>query len=139
MKRYMPYVFLLALFTMACKKNDVYQYNSETDNIYLLYQDQNGNKDTTTISYSFATSPGLSQDTIWVPVSIAGKRVSRDRQFVVAVVDSLTSATPDLHYEALKPFYIMPADSGKIKVPLIIKNQDPELSNKSVKVTLRVE
>lgn len=138
MKRYIPYTFLLLLFFFACKKNDVYQYNSETDNIYLHYLDAQGNRDTSTVTYSFATSPGRVSDTIWIPVSIAGKRIDRDRNFVLSVVDTLTNGQQGLHYEALKPFYTMPADSGKINVPFVIKNTDPELANKSVMVTLRI-
>jgi hypothetical protein len=138
MKRYILYTFLLALLLFACKKNDIYKYESETDNIYLLYLDAEGKRDTSTYTYSFATSPGLAQDTIWVPVSIAGKRVPKERKFVLKVVDSLTSGQQGLHYEALKPFYTMPADSGKINVPFIIKNTDPELTNNSVIVTLRI-
>lgn len=138
MKQFIPYTLLLVLLFSACKKNDVYRYESETDNIYLHYLDVNGNKDTSTVTFSFAATPGLSVDTIWVPVSIAGKRVSRDRKFVINVVDTATTARENLHYEPLKTFYTMPADSGKINIPLVIKNIDPELANKSVSVTLRV-
>lgn len=137
MKRYLNYSVVLMLFLFACKKDTVYQYDSETDNIYLNYLDDAGDRDTSAVTYSFAASPGLASDTIWVPVSIAGKRVSRDRKLVLAVVDSSTTAVSGTHFEPLKPFYVMPADSGKLKVPIILMNTDPELANKSVVLTIR--
>ncbi|WP_161973331.1 DUF4843 domain-containing protein [Arcticibacter tournemirensis] len=138
MKRYFIYTFLLALFLSACKKNDISLYDSAVDNIYLNYLDDDGKNDTNIVTYSFAGSPGLASDTIWIPVAIAGKRVNRDRKFVLSVVDNWTTAQKDMHYEPLKPFYIMPADSGKTSVPLIIKNTDPQLANTSVTLTLQV-
>lgn len=138
MKRYIPYTLLLALLLFACKKNDVYQYDSETDNIYLRYLNADGTKDTSSVTYSFATKPGLVSDTIWIPVSIAGKRVNKNRSFVLSVVDTATTGVVGTHYEALKPSYVLPADSGKVMVPFIIKNTDPELANSTKKVTLRI-
>lgn len=137
MKTNIFYVFLLAVFLLACKKNDITRYAS-TDNIYLNYYDQDGVFDTAAVTYSFSTSPGLAKDTIWVPVIVSGKRQSTDRQFVLTVVDTATTAEKDKHYEPLKPFYIMPADSGRIMVPVIIKNIDQDLTNKSVALTFRL-
>lgn len=138
MKHNILYIILIALAVSSCKKVEISKYEAEADNIYFHYLDRYGERDTATISYSFATSPGLLQDTIWVSLSVAGKRVSHDRQFVIGLVDSLTDAVPGLHYEALKPSYTMPADSGKIKIPLVIKNTDPELGEKSVRIALKV-
>lgn len=116
---------------MACKKNEMLPY-SATDNVYLHYLDQKGFQDTTTLSYSFAYNPTLVQDTIWVPIIVSGPRVSKNRQFVLRVVDSLTTAVAGTHYEALKSSYTLPADSGTFKIPIILKNIDNALSTKSV-------
>ncbi len=43
-----------------------------------------------------------------------------------------------LHYEPLKPFYTIPADSGRVLVPVVIKNIDPALTSKSVVLGVRV-
>lgn len=137
MKKNIFYVFMLAMLLSACKKNNITTYES-TDNIYLNYFDKDGVFDTSAVSYSFSTSPGLAKDTVWVPVVVSGKRENRDRQFILSVVDTATTAVKDKHYEPLKPFYTMPADSGKIKVPLIIKNIDQDLSGKSVALTFRL-
>lgn len=131
-------ILLLSLLLFACKKNEITQYESDMDNISLNYLDLDGNRDTTTLTYSFAESPGLASDTIWVPVTVAGKRVSNDRKFILSVVDTSTTAKVALHYEALKPYYVMPADSGKVLVPVVLKNTDPELANSSVVLALRV-
>jgi len=137
MKRNIFYVLLAATMLFACKKDTKLLYNSR-DNIYLNYKDKDGNQDTAALTYSFAYNPTLSKDTIWVPVIISGQRVKRARQFVLSVTDTATTAKAGLHYEALKPFYIMPADSGTTHVPVIIKNTDPALSEKSVNLALRV-
>lgn len=137
MKKNIFYVFLLGTFLLACKKNDITTYASK-DNIYLNYYNKDGVFDTAAVTYSFSASPGLAKDTVWVPVIVSGKRHSTDRQLVLTVVDTATTAEKDKHYEPLKPFYIMPADSGKIKVPVIIKNIDQDLTGKSVALTVRL-
>jgi hypothetical protein len=134
MKMNIFYVFILGSLLFACKKSDISTYESG-DNIYLNYYDKDGIFDTAAVTYSFSTRPGLAKDTVWVPVVVSGKRLNRDRQFVLTVVDTSTTAEKEKHYEPLQPFYIMPADSGKIKVPVIIKNIDQDLSSKSVALT----
>lgn len=130
-------IFILVALLCACKKNDITTYDS-IDNIYLNYYDNKGVFDTAAVTYSFSNSPGLASDTVWVPVVVSGKRQNRDRQFVLTIVDTATTAEKDKHYEPPKPFYILPADSGKINVPLIIKNIDQELTSKSVALTFRL-
>ncbi len=137
MKRNIFYVFLLSLILSACKKDGEILYNSG-DNIYLNYKDRFGNPDTTTLTYSFSEHPELAKDTIWVPVIISGKTAAQDRKFAVNVVDTLTTGVKDLHYEPLMPFYIMPADSGTIHIPVIIKNIDPQMSSVSIRLTILV-
>jgi hypothetical protein len=137
MKRYIFCLLLVTATFVACKKDDQLVYDAK-DNIYLNYKDKDGNQDTSALTYSFAYNPTLSKDTIWVPVIISGARVNRNRKFVINVVDSLTTAKADLHYEALKAFYIMPADSGKVRVPIIIKNTDPNLAGNTVSLGFRV-
>ncbi len=138
MKKYILYLFLLVLFSSACKKDEQMQFQAD-DNIYLDYYTSRGELDTTSITYSFAYTPGLARDTLWIPVKISGKRSSADRRFALQAIDSLSTATSDLHYEPLQEFYILPADSGSTYVPLILKNTDPELSSKSVSIALTLK
>lgn len=131
MKKNLLYLLFASIAFFACKKDTKLTYNSP-ENIYLNYP--NGD----TLVYSFAYVQGVDRDTIWVPVIISGKRADHDRSFVLSVVDTATTASTPLHYEPLKPTYIMPADSGVVHVPVIIKNIDKDLESKSVTLTLRV-
>ena len=135
MKRTIFYSLLLSVLFVACKKDVDFAYDS-SDNIYLNYLNDDGTQDTLPVTYSFAYSPGLAKDTLWVPVKIAGKRVNRDRKFKIAVVTGMTDAEQELHYEPLKAEYTMPADSGTVRVPIVIKNIDPALADKSVALTI---
>jgi hypothetical protein len=136
MKRTIFSVFIVCTAILGCKKDAKLTYNS-TDNIYLNYSSPDKpNRDT--IVFSFAYTQGVEKDTIWVPVAISGKKVNRDRKFAMNVVDGGTTAVRTLHFEPLKPFYIMPADSGTTKVPVIIKNIDTGLTSKSVVLTVRI-
>jgi hypothetical protein len=115
----------------GCKKDKPYLYNSQ-DNIYLNYTTKD------TLTFSFAFNPVQVLDTIWLPVIITGNRVSHDRQFQLSVVPDSTTAVATLDYVPLKSSYTMPADSGTTHVPIILKNTDTALVNKSVVLTVRV-
>jgi hypothetical protein len=138
MKRNISYFFLLVgTVLFGCKKETQPVFNSK-NSIYLNYKNKDGGQDTSVLTYSFAYNPTLAADTVWVPVIISGTRVNHNRQFALTVVDSSTTAKSGLHYEPLKASYVMPADSGTVRVPVIIKNSDPELANKSVNLTILV-
>lgn len=131
MKKYLIAIIIAATAFVGCKKDVEFTYASE-DNVYLDYPNSD------VLTYSFSYKPSIDKDTVWVPVKISGNRVAHDRKFVLSVVDSKTTAVADFHYEKLKSFYIMPKDSGVVKVPVILKNIDPELVNNSVSITLNV-
>lgn len=133
MKKRIFFVVLVSVFLFACKKNDQLLYSTK-DNIYLNYTD----KDSSAVTYSFALHPELAVDTIWVPVIVSGERVKRDRKFTLNLVADNSTAIRGLHYEAFKPFYVMPADSGTIRVPVIIKNIDTGLASHSVSLSFAV-
>ena len=136
MKQKLICFLMLSTLFCSCKKNELMPYTS-MDNLYLKYLDKDGRQDTTTISYSFAYNPGLAKDTLWIPVIVTGPRLAQSRQFVLQVVDSLTTALKDIHYEPLKPTYILPADSATLRIPLILKNTDETLANRSVSIGIR--
>lgn len=136
MKKNIIYFLLLSTMLLACKKNELMPYEAQ-NNVYLHYLDKDKLQDTTTIGYSFAFNPSLAQDTIWVPIIVTGPKVAQSRQFVLSVVDSLTTAVKDIHYEALKASYTLPADSTTFKIPIILKNTDETLAEKSVTLGFR--
>lgn len=127
-------LFVLLLFCTAmfgCKKDEPMTYHSP-DNIYLDYTTKD------TLNFSFAFNPIQVTDTVWVPVIITGTRVNHDRKFQLSVVPDSTTAIVTTDYEPLKSSYTMPADSGIVHVPVILKNTDTALVNKSVILTVRV-
>jgi len=134
MKRKLLFVFLICAAIAGCKKDNLTTYNSpdNKDNIYLGYAN------TDSLVYSFAYNPAQDKDTIWVPVTISGKRVSHPRSFVLNVDVGNSTAVRVLHYQPLLPSYTMPADSGETHVPVIILNTDTGLANYSVKLAIQV-
>jgi hypothetical protein len=131
MKKQILFILLAGTMLFGCKKDAKFFYDS-TDNIYFNYPKKD------TLTYSFAYDPTLVQDTVWIPVIISGRRSHQARNFTINAVDTATTATSPLHYVALKSTYTMPADSGVVKVPVILKNTDAALENKSVILTIRV-
>ncbi len=129
-------LFLLTLAAGAiatgCKKEPLATYEAPqgTDNIYI--------SDTAKLTYSFAYNPSLSSDTVWLPVRIAGERVSHERTFKISAVDSNSTAVSGVHYKPLESSYTMPADSGLIHIPIILLNTDTALAKKSVSLRLMV-
>lgn len=116
-------ILLIAVICIiSCSKEPEFLYDSP-DSVYFNFEDTAGSK----IVYTFAYDPELVEDTIWLPVKISGKRIPFSRSFKIAVVDSATTASPTLHYEAFKESYELPADSGTFSLPVIIYNKDPEL------------
>lgn len=145
MKKNILFMLLVATVMLGCKKEGLTTYKSPdgTDNIYLAYlQNINNlstdNQKTDTVVYTFAYTPALARDTIWVPVQISGNRVSHPRSFVLKADASLSTAVSALHYEPLKASYTMPADSGLVHIPIVLLNTDTALANKSVRLTLEV-
>ena len=131
MKRNIFFILLFCAAMLGCKKDKPLLYNSQ-DNIYLDYVAKD------TLSYSFALHPSQVADTVWVPVIISGKMAKVDRHFQLMVVPDSTTAVANLDYEPLKASYTMPADSGVVHVPVIIKSTDTALASKSVVLTVRV-
>jgi len=131
MKRYLFFILCISTTLFSCKKDKELLYNSQ-DNIYFDY----ATKDT--LNYSFAFNLGQAQDTLWIPVIISGKRTNYARTFQVAVLPDSTTAVAPLDYEPLKSSYTMPADSGVVHIPVVIKNIDTALNSKSVLLTIRV-
>jgi len=131
MKKNIILIVLLCTIILSCKKDKPFLYNSQ-DNIYLDYPVKD------TLSYSFALNLNQQLDTVWIPVIISGTRESHDRQFQLSVVADSTTAVQNLDYVPLKSSYIMPADSGIVHIPVIIKGTDTALASKSVLLTVRV-
>lgn len=138
MKQNIFYIFFACILLFACKKDVKLTYDSP-DNIYFKKDSTNveTNKPDTSV-YSFAYNPSLVQDTVYMRVIVSGLRVNHDRKFAIKAIDSSTTAVSGVHYEALKPYYTMPKDSGKVWIPIILKNTDPVLATKSLRIGLLI-
>lgn len=127
-------IFIIVFAISSCSKEPEFLYDSP-DSVYFNFEDTASSK----IIYTFAYNPELVEDTIYLPVKISGKREPYSRSFKIAVVDSATTASPTLHYEAFKESYEIPADSGTFSLPLIIYNQDPELDVSTVTLAFSLQ
>jgi len=131
MKRYLFFILSVSSVLFSCKKDKELLYNSQ-DNIYFNYSAKD------TLNYSFAFNPAQAQDTLWIPVIISGTRTNYARSFQVSVLADSTTAVPTLDYVPLQSSYTLPADSGQVHIPVIIKNIDTALNSKSVLLTIRI-
>jgi hypothetical protein len=126
--------FIIVILISSCSKEPDFLYDSN-DSVYFNFEDTASSR----ITYTFAYDPGLVEDTIYLPVKISGKRVSSGRSFKIAVIDSATTASPSLHYEAFKASYEIPADSGTLSLPVIIYNKDPQLDVSTVTLAFTLQ
>lgn len=138
MKKLLTYIIIGSACFSACKKTEEQLYTAP-DNIYFDFNDPaRNNQRTDSLLYSFALYPEKSVDTVWLPVKIAGQRRSEARSFRIAVDEKNTTAEADKHYKSLEKEYLMPADSGGTKVPIILFAADPALTGKTVRLKLRL-
>lgn len=122
----------------ACEKA-VEQVYTSPDNIYFDFDNPEEDYERIdSIAYSFALYPEKGTDTVYLPVRITGMRKNVDRKFRLMVIDSATTAVAGVHYKAMEADYIMPADSGKMKVPVILYSTDPTLRERSVRIKFRL-
>lgn len=136
MKKIISTLFIAGVLAGSCKKAEELKYSS-SDNIYLDFNDGN-TTDRDSVIYTFAYTPSKTKDTVFIPVRISGIRKPFDRTFRVEVITDSTTAKVNEHYEAFKSEYILPADSGKVRLPVVVYNTDPLLSSKSVTLTFRL-
>lgn len=128
-------ILLLVLAGFAACKKAQYQVYNTTDNVFFNFSDSTHDRDS--VIYTFAFSPGKLSDTLRLPVSISGLRIGRDRKYKV-IVNSGSTAIAGTHFEALKDSYTIPADSGRVWLPLVLYNKDTLLSKRSVGLNLKM-
>ncbi|OQP64124.1 hypothetical protein A3860_22220 [Niastella vici] len=134
MKKRMIILMAVVVAMTACRKADQITYHS-ADNIYFDL-DPWGLRDS--ILYTFAYHPNRLKDTVWVPVSISGNRVNKDRYYAVKVVDTATTALPNIHYEPLKDQYKISAGYGWQNMPVVLYNTDTQMVRRSFSLTIQM-
>ncbi|OMP79373.1 MULTISPECIES: DUF4843 domain-containing protein [unclassified Chitinophaga] len=127
------YIILLMCLFAACKKAEELHYDHAAN---IHFDLSSGDKDS--IVYTFAYTPTLSQDTIWLPVQLAGIQVNQDRTYSAYVETDSSTAQAGVHYEPLKSTYTLRADTGRASIPVIIYNVS-DLESESVSLMIKLK
>lgn len=127
------YLILLVSLMTACKKVDELHFDHAANIHFDLDYDIRDS-----IIYTFAYTPTLSQDTIWLPVQLAGIQVNKDRTFSAYVETDSSTAKAGVHFEPLKSAYTLRADTGRAYLPVILYNV-ADLENESVSLIIKLK
>lgn len=132
-------IWLLAAGWLAgCDKKEELVYQS-ADGVYFDFAESDlTHQRIDSVIYSFALFPELATDTILLPVRVSGNRTGAARKVKVVLIADKTTAQAGLHYKALAAEYILPADSGRLDIPVVLYNTDPLLAEKAVKLMLQL-
>lgn len=133
MKKLIMISFIAAAFFSSCHKAEELKYDS-AENVYIDYWDSKRDS----VLYTFAFSPELGRDTIFIPVRIAGMPRDYDRQFSIQVLKDSSTAVENKHYLPLDSLYTIKKNTTLTWVPLIILNSDPALESKSVSIRVKL-
>ena len=128
-------ILFCATFMLACEQ-DVEVFHASGEDRLNFYYEENAEADSL-IDYTFIYLPSEQMlDTIWFDVETSGYVTDYPRtiSFEQMAVDS-NAAIPDVHYVAfdnpeLQNVYVVPAHSTRVRVPLVVKKDDPELEKK---------
>jgi hypothetical protein len=130
-------VLLVASALFSCSEVEIDRYET-TDNVYFDFDDEE-TTDRDSVVFSFAYTPEKVSDTVYLPVRISGLRVNRERRFKLTVVDVGSTAKPTTQYKPLDEYYVIPADSGSLEVPIVLYNTDTLLQDMSVALRFKLE
>ena len=130
-------ILFCATFMLACEQ-DVEVFHASGEDRLNFYYEENAEADSL-IDYTFIYLPSEQMlDTIWFDVETSGYVTDYPRtiSFEQMAVDS-NAAIPDVHYVAfdnpeLQNVYVVPAHSTRVRVPLVVKKDDPELEKKQL-------
>lgn len=144
MKNRNLYLLLLfpAFILTSCEK-DMEIFNSpEINSLNFVFEE----REDTLISHTFIYTPeDQLTDTIWLEVETIGFITDYPRSFTLCElpVDS-NAAVAGKHYIAfddasMKDYYVIPANKNKARFPLILKKEDPELSDKEFNLKIGIK
>jgi len=127
------YIILLMSLLAACKKADELHFDHSANIHFNL-----DGTDKDSIVYTFAYTPTLSQDTIWLPVQLAGIQENTDRTYSAYVDTDSSTAKSGVHFEPLKSGYTLRAGTGVTWLPVILYNV-ADLENASVSLIIKLK
>jgi hypothetical protein len=113
------------------------EFLDDNASVYFQLSEEYGKENIDSLSYSFAYND-LDRDTVFMQVKIIGNPANYDRFFNVVILDSLTSAKPNVHYEELELAYKVPADSIYGRIPIILNNSDHTLKDSVFQISLQL-
>lgn len=131
------YILLPLAFGLAagCKKENIFAEGNYQDAVYFAHSSYDQSIDS--LSFTFISQPdSVKLDTIWLPVRIAGKTATRDRQITMTVVDTATTAVAGTHYKLLD--YHMPKDSFVTNLGIVLY-RTADLQDTAVQLTVQLQ
>lgn len=120
------------LMFSSCVKDELIMYNNEA-HLYIEKIASDVSKDSTSYSFVVQRTETL-QDTVYIKVRIMGKAAKSPREIILEPSEKST-AIAGQHYKLLP--YTMPADSFKVKLPVVVM-RSPDLTKKEVFLELNV-
>lgn len=127
-------LLLLAPCLVGCNLDNDYRHKAP-DGIYFDYMADTSRRH---ITYSFALSPELVEDTVWLPVTLSGERLPHDRTFTIEITPAGTTAQEGTHYKRLAGDHTLPAGEGAWQLPVILYNTDPAMEEKTLTLAFRL-
>ncbi|MDY3033995.1 MAG: DUF4843 domain-containing protein [Odoribacter sp.] len=127
-------VYLVIVFLAFSCENEMEVYDAPgKDRLNFVFE----HEEDTLLSYTFIYCPQEQMtDTLWMELETSGYVTDYDRAISLVQLQSDSNmAIAGTHYVAFDEMtannvYIVPANSNKVKIPLVVKKDDPELENK---------
>lgn len=126
------FLTLTVLIFSSCTKDKLTLYDEEA-NLYFEKIASDISKDSTSFSFAIKT-PDLMVDTVYLKVRTMGKIRKTPGQINLKIAENST-AIAGKHYKILP--YVMPADSFKVKLPVVVM-RTPDLLKKEVFLDLNI-
>ena len=145
MKNIILYLSLLFLPALIACEDDIDVYNAVgNDRLNFYYENQY--EPDTLVTYTFVYLPEEQmRDTLWFELATSGFLTDYPRtiSFEQMPVDS-NAAVAGTHYvafddPAMQDVYVVPANANRVRVPLIVLKDDPELEEKEFTLRIRIK
>lgn len=135
MKKITMILIAAVALVIACKKQQIESFHGPEN----LYFDIELAGFTDSVLYTFAKFPGRATDTVFIPVRVAGNRTGgNDRTYSVKIIDTSSTAQPNIHYQPLKEEYVFAAGYGIQRLPVVVYNTDTNLLKRTVTLKLEI-
>ncbi|MBP5277641.1 MAG: DUF4843 domain-containing protein [Prevotella sp.] len=133
---------LLVCMFCSCKEEHVQLYDTDNNEVYFTYESR-GQRDS--VNYTFFTAGDkITQDTVWVKISLLGSPSDKDRPIELRQVNSGTpdAAVEGKHYlsfttQEMNRYLIIPKGEVTARVPVVLyRTDDLKSSNKRLEFTI---